>query len=265
MDKNKIKLKGLNSEETFRLLPDNLIFLSYRGSIAHGMYVPNSDPNSIDDRDIMGVYINPIEHYLGFGRKDVSEIWIKEYDAVHYELRKLVSLLLKSNPNVMSLLWVEDKHVLYEHPTWTKLKDNRELFVSKKAYHSFTGYAYSQLKRMEQFSNKGYMGEKRKRLVEKFGYDTKNAAHLIRLLKMGIEFMVEGRLYVERTKDASYLLDIKKGKYSLDYIKKEAKRLFELSEKSYIESNLPSEPDREHIEKLLTSLIIDYLKQLEMP
>lgn len=25
------------------------ILLGYRGSVAHGMYVPNSDPNSIDD------------------------------------------------------------------------------------------------------------------------------------------------------------------------------------------------------------------------
>jgi hypothetical protein len=29
------------------------------------MYVPKSDPDSIDDKDVMGVYIAPIEHYLG--------------------------------------------------------------------------------------------------------------------------------------------------------------------------------------------------------
>lgn len=27
------------------------ILSGYRGSIAHGMYVPNSNPNSIDDKD----------------------------------------------------------------------------------------------------------------------------------------------------------------------------------------------------------------------
>jgi hypothetical protein len=31
------------------------------------MYVPKSDPDSIDDKDVMGVYIGPLEHYLGFG------------------------------------------------------------------------------------------------------------------------------------------------------------------------------------------------------
>ena len=39
------------------------------------MYVPKSDPDSIDDKDLMGVYIAPIEHYLGFGRREVYEKW----------------------------------------------------------------------------------------------------------------------------------------------------------------------------------------------
>ena len=61
---------------------------------------------------------------------------------------------------------------------------------------------------MERNACKGYMGEKRKRLVEKFGYDTKNASHLIRLLRMGMEFLVDGELHVER-EDAKELLRIK--------------------------------------------------------
>jgi len=56
----------------------------------------------------------------------------------------------------------------------------------------------------------GYMGKKRRELVRRVGYDAKNAAHLIRLLRMGIEFLTEGTLYVERP-DAAELLDIKRG------------------------------------------------------
>ena len=37
------------------------------------MYVPKNDPDSIDDKNIMGVYIGPLEHYLGFGRKELYE------------------------------------------------------------------------------------------------------------------------------------------------------------------------------------------------
>ncbi len=93
------ELNGLSSEQVHKLLPDNLILLGYRGSIAHGMYVPDTDPDSIDDKDIMGIYVAPLEHYLGFGRAQHKETFIEEWDSVCYELRKFYSLLLKSNPN----------------------------------------------------------------------------------------------------------------------------------------------------------------------
>ena len=75
----KIELKGLSPEQVDRLLPEGLISLCWRGSVAHGMYVPKSDPDSIDDKDVMGVYIGPLEHYLGFGRRDVYEQWEGEW------------------------------------------------------------------------------------------------------------------------------------------------------------------------------------------
>lgn len=56
------------------------------------------------------------------------------------------------------------------------------------------------------------MGERRKALVRRHGYDTKNAAHLIRLLRMGIEFLQSGELLVDRSgHDAGELLAIKRG------------------------------------------------------
>ncbi|MFQ5627456.1 MAG: DNA polymerase beta superfamily protein [bacterium] len=253
-----IKLKNLSPEQVSELLPENLIFLAYRGSVAHGMYVPPSDPKSVDDKDLLGVFIAPVEHYLGFGRKDTYEKWINEYDTVHYELRKFFSLLLKSNPNVLSMLWVDSKHILLEHDLAKQLRENRDLFVSKKAYHSFTGYAYGQFKRMEQFEKQGYMGEKRKQLVSRFGYDTKNAAHLIRLLNMGIEFLTEGVLYVERKSDARHLLAIKNGEHSLEEVKQEAEHLFKLAKEAYVKSNLPAEPDRVRAEQLLMEMIAGY-------
>jgi hypothetical protein len=254
-----IKLKNLSLEETASLIPKGLILLAYRGSIAHGLFQPNHDPTSVDDRDLIGVFIHPLNHYLGFGyQRVVSERWLKEYDCVFYELRKLMHMLFKSNPNVMSLLWVDKKHILYETEIAKELRKNRDLFSSKEAYHSFTGYARSQLKKMTHLAYEGYMGEKRKALVDKFGYDTKNASHLVRLLKMGLEFLVEGRLYVERTHDAKYLLDIKKGQYSLEYIKLQSEKLFGLVEQAYINSPLPPKPDKDKIEVLMMKLISDY-------
>ncbi len=100
----------------------------------------------------------------------------------------------------------------------------------------------------------GYMGEKRKRMVRKYGYDPKNASHLIRLLRMGSEFLVSGRLDVYRTTDASDLIAIKRGEWSLDRVKAEAERLFATAEEARARSPLPPEPDAAAAGALLLEL-----------
>ena len=150
-----IQLKGLTREQVTNLLPEGLISLCWRGSVAHGMYVPKSDPDSIDDKDVMGVYIAPIAHYLGFGRQDVFEKWEGEGDCVFYELRKFIGLLLNCNPNVLSLLWLKPNGLIYESSLGRLLRENRDLFVPKNAYHSFSGYAHDQFKKMISFNQEG--------------------------------------------------------------------------------------------------------------
>ncbi|HXI11324.1 MAG TPA: nucleotidyltransferase domain-containing protein [Thermoanaerobaculia bacterium] len=94
-----MQLEGLTDEQVSELIPASSILVGYRGSIAHGMHDPQ--PGSIDDRDIMSVYIGPVEAYLGFGRESTLEKKFGEFgiwDAVGYELLKFVQLLLKGNP-----------------------------------------------------------------------------------------------------------------------------------------------------------------------
>ncbi len=254
-DVKDLKIKNLSFDESRKIFTDDIILAGYVGSIAHGTYILNSDPNSIDDKDVMAIYIKELPFYVGLGRgKDTREYKVKEWDIVGYEIKKYISLLLKSNPNVMSLLWLPEKYYLIGSNLGWALKDQRDIFVSKKAYHSFTGYAYGQLKRMEHYKFEGYMGDKRKQLIEKFGYDTKNAAHLIRLLRMGIEFLSEGKLYVER-EDACQLISIKKGEWTLEKIKNEADYLFKQGQQAYMKTKLPNEPNYEAAEKLLINCI----------
>ncbi|MEP6475504.1 MAG: nucleotidyltransferase domain-containing protein, partial [Gemmatimonadota bacterium] len=93
----------------------------------------------------------------------------------------------------------------------------------------------------EHFS--GYMGEKRKKMVRKYQYDVKNAAHLIRLLRMGSEFLSTGHLQVYRTADAQELMQIKQGGWTLDQVKVEAEQLFHGIEAARAASPLPGRPD----------------------
>ena len=167
-----MKLKGLSKEELENLLVPNLLFLGYRGSIAHGMYVPNSDPNSIDDKDVMGIFVASRDHYVGLRQeKETVEKWYNEWDCVYYEIRKIISLLLKGNPNVLSTLWLDERYIIQSSEAYSVLRKSRDIFASKKVYHAFCGYAHSQFKKMTAFTFNGYMGDKRKTLVEKYGYD----------------------------------------------------------------------------------------------
>lgn len=252
-----MNLKGLSQEEAANIVPQGTVLLSYRGSIAHGMYVPSTEPNSIDDKDLMGFCIPEDRFYFGLGNFEQSEVKYKEWDSVIYEFRKFSRLIVQQNPNVLSTLWNSPKYNILVEKAGRQLIENRALFVSRKAYHSFTGYAYAQLKKMTHLAFQGYMGEKRKRLVEKHGYDTKNAAHLIRLLRMGIEFLNEGVLYVDRGEkgDACQLLDIKRGEWTLEQVKAEADILFKRAENAYDNCKLPSSIDTQKVDGLITEIV----------
>jgi uncharacterized protein len=229
----------------------------YRGSIAHGMYEPNHEPNSIDDKDTMAFCVPPIEHYMGlaeYGSRGTVEVKRGEWDVVIYEARKALRLLAGGNPNVLSMLWLPENLYIKITDAGQLLLDNRDAFVGRHVYKPFAGYASQQLYKMEHGAFKGYMGDKRKALVEKHGYDTKNAAHLIRLLRAGIEFLRDGEMNVQRY-DAAELLAIKHGEWSLEKIKAEAERLFRRAEDAYDTSPLPARPDRERVSRLCVQIV----------
>lgn len=246
-----------------RNIPEDWVILhAWRGSIAHGMYEPSNQPGSVDDRDTMAVVIPDNTYYYGlneFGSRGTKEFMEGEWDIVVYELQKVMRLLEKGNPNVLSLLWLPDNLYIKRSEVGENLILNRDVFSGRHVYHSFAGYANAQLHKMEHGAFNGYMGEKRKGLVEKYGYDTKNAAHLIRLLRMAIEFLRDGRLIVDRGGyDATELLDIKHGSWSLEKVKREAERLFRRAEDAYDRSTLPPVPDHEVINELCTNYIYNH-------
>lgn len=99
-----------------------------------------------------------------------------------------------------------------------------------------------------------YMGEKRKNLVRRHGYDTKNAAHLIRLLRMCGEFLRTGDLQVYRTTDAEEMRGIKRGEWKLDDVKSHAELLFADCRAARDASALPDEPNFRAASDLVTYL-----------
>ena len=243
--------------------PDGLMFLGWRGSVAHGTYQPPTEPTAVDDIDVIGVVVAPIEFYLGlreWGSRGTKEVQKQHCDAVYYDIRKFISLLMQGNPNVLCTLWLPDELIIKSEWQWDSLRLYRHLFVGRHVFNAFYGYAQAQLKKM--FATEGvfagYMGDKRKQLVQKHGYDTKNASHLIRLLRMGIEFITDGTLTVVRP-DAEELLAIKRGEWPLAAVREESERLFVAFKEADTKSQLPLEPQRDEIEKWLVEILANSL------
>lgn len=236
------------------------VFLAgYVGSISHGTYIPKTEPNAIDDKDVMGIMVPPKRYYLGLHTIEQLEKKVGEWDVVVYEARKMFRLLLKNNPNVLGILWLPEQCYIKKTPEGQALIDVRDMFLSKACFAPFCGYAKAQLYKMEHMAYEGYMGAKRKELVGRFGYDTKNAAHLIRLLRMGIEALTEGVLHVARH-DAQELKEIKSGQWTLEQVKAEAQRLFLLMDEAFVRSKLREKPDAERAEKMLIEIVSNNLR-----
>lgn len=244
------------------------ILQAWRGSIAHGTYRPPTDPNSIDDKDLIGVCVPPLDHYFGltqYASKGTKEIKQGDLDVVIYEATKAIRLLAKGNPNMLAILWMPDYLYLDVSRAGELLIENRDLFATKAAFQPFMGYAQSQMRKMENGAFQGYMGEKRKRLVEKHGYDTKMASHLIRLLRQGIEFLRDGELRVVR-EDADELLAIKDGKHPIESVQAEAAIEMEALKRAFHTSTLPDKPDMARINKLAVDVVAQALTdRVEIP
>lgn len=136
------------------------IFLAEHGSRAYGLATPTSDI------DIKGICIPPLEYYLGFLKNfeqsesmhalvsednDVlSRYHGKEVDSVVYSLKKFANLAADCNPNIIEVLYSSNEGIIKIDKFGQKLMENRDLFLSKKARWTFSGYAHSQLKRIER-------------------------------------------------------------------------------------------------------------------
>lgn len=121
-------------------LPNSVIYFTRHGSNSYGTALPESD------LDIRGVCIAPRRYHLGFERFEEHEQ--KVPDLKIFELKKFFSLAIENNPNILELLYTDPEDHLLVTPLGQKLLDNRDLFLSKRCRSSFSGYAVSQMKRI---------------------------------------------------------------------------------------------------------------------
>jgi len=137
-----------------------LMFLTVAGSHLYG----NSRPES--DWDYRGVFMASNDTFTGLLGKTEQLEGQTVYDAlvkagmelnetddvVLYELNRFCQLALDNNPNIMDMLchdYTNPKFSLYKSNSGQKLLENKDLFMSTKLKHTFSGYAMAQLKRIK--------------------------------------------------------------------------------------------------------------------
>jgi predicted nucleotidyltransferase len=130
-----------------------LIFRVRTGSHLYGLNRPESD------EDFLSVFIPNEEYILGLkrieevdnstkksssGQRNTSE----DVDDKAYALPNFLHLLLVNNPNILEVLFANKENTLILEPEFKELIDNYDKIVSQRVLHTFTGYAFSQKKKL---------------------------------------------------------------------------------------------------------------------
>ena len=243
-------------------MKDNIQFATIFGSVAYGM------STDLSDMDIYA-YCIPPKTYLfphlagyidGFGTNpphfdEFQQHHIsyndRSYDVKVFNIVKFFELARLGNPNCVEILFTTQNCILKQTVVGQLIRENRKLFLSKKCWPRFKGYAYSNIKFINDYKPQG----KRMETIQKYGWDVKAGAHLLRLINEIEQILMYGDL--DLTANADQLRQIRNGKFTanevMDIFNEKEKSL----EKLYLESTLQNEANEEEIKQLL-------LKCLEM-
>lgn len=122
-------------------LKDRLAIICVGGSHAYGTNVEGSDV------DIRGCALNSANDILGMS--NFEQVVDVDTDTTVFGFNKLIRLLYGCNPNIIEILGCKKEHYLLLSDIGKEIIDNRKLFLSQRAAYTFGGYAFSQLRRLE--------------------------------------------------------------------------------------------------------------------
>jgi len=262
------KLKDQKLINVPEWLPNNTVYLTYVGSTAYGA---SSDAS---DLDCYGIVIPPKSclfphldgEIYGFGsQKKRFEQYQqhhiqyegKEYDFQIFNIVKFFNLAMDNNPSVIDTLYTPQECVIHLTHIGNMIRDNRNLFISKKCFHRFRGYAFSQMHKMKTKDASG----KRAELRGKYGFDVKFAMHTVRLLCECEQLLLKGEMDLRQDKEL--LKSIRRGEMSEDEIRTWASEKDKSLERLYESSKIPHSPKEKEIKELLVGCLEHHYGTLE--
>jgi len=237
-------------------IPYRPILRSVVGSTVHGLNVQDG----IEDRDEMAVCIEdydaaqglsaPFEQYIyrtaaiREGKHDAKSRG-GDLDLVVYSLRKWLRLALNGNPTILLLLFAPP---MESDARGSQLRELAPSIVSRRAGRAFLGYLEAQRQRL--VGERGGKDVNRPELVEKYGFDTKYAMHMLRLGFQGVELMETGKLTLPMCEpERLWLRGVRTGESSLQEVLTRAGELRARLEDLLDTSPLPEKPDYDLVDR----------------
>lgn len=225
------------------------------GSTSHGLGIEGTD-----DRDELGIAIPPESYVLGLQKFDSYVFRTQpegvrsgpgDLDLVIYSLKKYLSLAVKGNPTVLTPLFSPDDQVLIDTWIGRDLREKKDMVLSRQAGHRFLGYLRGQRDRVLGRRGQARLPN-RPELVEKYGYDTKYAGHMLRLAYQGIELMRTGTITLPMPEEQrEEILGVRQGAMTLDEVLAKTDALEWVLERAIECSPLPERPDMGRVNRWL--------------
>ena len=224
------------------------------GSTVHGIGVAGTD-----DRDELGVCIEPTEYVIGLRHFEQHVHRSKpqgvrsehgDLDLTIYSLRKFCSLALKGNPSILLLFNVPDSKCMVLEDIGRELRDLAWAFASRRAGAAFLGYMQQQRQRL--MGERGQMNVKRPELIEKYGWDVKYGSHIIRLGFQGNDYMNTGSFPIPMPEEQrDYILDVRQGRIPENDVLTFAGELEQDLKDAIDGTMLPEKPDYSAVNEFL--------------
>lgn len=232
------------------------------GSSSHGVNISGQD-----DFDMMAIGIERPEAVLGTrqfehhiyrtaeireGKKSVPS-QPGDIDLTIYSLRKFARLAAQGNPSVLLALYAPAMQI----DTWGKsLRLNHGIFQSKNVLRRFLGYMTAQMERLK--GERGQMRTTRQPLIDKYGYDTKYAMHVLRLGYQGVKYAETGKIECPLAEAARFsLIEVRHGRYAFDQVISAAEAYVQALKLAIKESDFPDEPDYAAIDRYISAVYRD--------
>ena len=255
-------------------LADNVMYETITGSVAYGTSSDTSDMDvygwAIGPKDLtfphlggeipgFGKQIQRFEQFSEHGKVDTEAMGGdgRTYDITIFSIVKYFQLCMDNNPNMLDTLYTAYECILHSTEVSKLVRDNRDMFLHKGSFHKFLGYAHAQLHKMNNKNPEG----KRKETVEKYGYDTKYASHLIRLAYECEMIFMEQTLDLRR--HSEHLKAIRRGEVPKeDILKWFGEKELQL-DALYHTSTLRHKPDEAKIKALLLTCLESHYGSLD--